>query len=131
MSINSTDSLAYTKYTKNENPYQASHTGEKVGVAVGTAAAGVSTALALKNGSLKNMANSLFAKASSRPTKVAQMITKYPKFFKYGVVGASVGLALATTAGLGKLIGYGVDKLIENKRAKEADAQAAQLEYVA
>ena len=131
MSINSVDSLAYTKYTKNENPYLACNTGKKVGAAVGVTTAGVGTALALKNGSLMNMANTTLTKVSTGSGKIAQIVAKYPKFFKYGLVGISVGLATATLMGIGKLIGHGVDKIVENKRAKEADAQAEQLNYVA
>ena len=131
MSINSVVSLAYTKYTKNENPYLACNTGKKVGAAVGATAAGVGTALALKNGSLMNMANTTLAKVSTGSGKIAQIVAKYPKFFKYGLAGISFGLATATLIGVGKLIGHGVDKIVENKRAKEADAQAEQLNCVA
>ena len=81
MSINSVDSLAYTKYTKNENPYLACNTGKKVGAAVGATAAGVGTALALKNGSLMNMANTTLTKVSTGSGKIAQIVAKYPKFF--------------------------------------------------
>lgn len=131
MSINSVDSLAFTKYTENGNSYQASNTGKKVGATLGGVTAGVGTALALKNGSLMRMANTSFAKVSRGSNKLAQTIAKYPKFYKYGMIGMGVGLAFALTAGIGKLIGHGVDKIVENKRAKDADAQATQLEYMA
>jgi hypothetical protein len=129
MSISAVDSKV--NYTLNGNQYKSSNTGKVVGAALGGTVAGVGTAIALKNGSLMRMANSAVTKLSTGSGKIAQTITKYPKFFKYGVAGTAVGLALALYTGIGKLIGHGVDRLVENKRAKETDAQANNVEYLA
>jgi hypothetical protein len=132
MTINSTDTLACTKYTKNENPYLACNTGKRVGTIAGAGLATARAVYGIKSGAFKNIMNSSY-QAFVHPgfTKLDDFIVKNPKLYKYGTVGFGIALGFGLLSGLGRLIGHGVDKIVENKRAKEADAQAEQLNYVA
>lgn len=127
MSINSVDALTSTQYTKNGNAYQSCNTGKKVGAAVGAGVVAARTVSLLKDKEMRAYLNLSWKNIASDPvSKLSKAVAKYPKLYKAGLVGIGASIALLLYAGIGKLIGHGVDKIVENKRAKEADAQAEQ-----
>lgn len=139
--------------TNQGNPYKKSNTGKKVGTAVAvalpTAAAFVPYKTVMKFYSkilpkdsfiLENMKE--FTKDVKRPIDLAKQFIKgkgrfenlmknefIPKFLKSKVGRAALlagGFAggLAIYAGIGRLVGAGVDKIINHGRKAEADKAA-------
>lgn len=133
MSISAVDSSV--NYTLNGNQYQSSNTGKKVGTAVGAGLAAASSVLAYKSGRLVPAVENAITRYTSHNTgKFANLLTKNAKFAKFGILGLGMSAVSLLYAGVGRLIGHAVDRNIENKRAKEADALAAEtanVEYLA
>ncbi len=114
------DSLSSVGVTKNGNPYKKSKAGKKMGEFAGAAYVGTSAAMLVKNGGLKRPLAKVMV-------SLRNLGMKNPKIAAYGAAGAGVLLAMAIAVGVGKLIGAGVDKIINSRRAKAADNAAAEV----
>ena len=116
-------------YTENGNPYQKSNAGKAGGELAGTVAGATVAYKLIKNGSVANALNKGVTYATSKSPKLGAFLAKHPKLLKYGAYGLAAGAALWLANKIGGWIGGGVDKVIDNKRAKAADEAANSLNY--
>lgn len=140
-------------YTNNGNPYKKSSTGKNIGTAVGLGALGLAVRKANKhyiataNEATLKVAPNTFAlikkfikdgptlgdkihailsdaaKGTNVNRKIMDILSK-SKSARIGVIAGGVALCVGLYAGLGRLLGHCVDKVIEFGAKKEADRKA-------
>ena len=118
-------------YTENGNPYQKSGAGRAGGKLVGTVAGATLAHRVIKNGLVSNYLNKGVTYASTKSPKLGGFLAKHPKLLKYGAFGVVAAGALWLANKIGGWLGGGVDKIVDNKRAKAADKAADQMQYMA
>ena len=137
-------------YTQQGNPYKKSKAGKIAGSAIGAAAgtAAIIAPLAKQEGSVKEGIKVFFkipknfikkgenfgtkftnayAMHSIKFPKIAQKALDFVTKTKVGraaTAAAVVMFPIFTAIGLGKLIGHGVDKIVESHRKHQADKMA-------
>lgn len=131
-------------YTKKGNAYQKSIKGRKVGTAIGVASLAGRMVMAnkisggslvyaikdfLKNGpsiSDKIFSGAIDAKLGKNIMGKIMEACKNSKSARIGVIAGGLALATALTVGVCRLIGRGIDALINKGAKNEADRRAAQ-----
>ena len=107
--------------TRNGNPYQKSRAGKRFGEALGTSFVLCNAIKLHRSGELAKIGNKAVEKLVALGPK---FVAKNPKLIKAGFLGTAILLATAMAAGIGKLAGHCVDKIVELKRKKAADKAA-------